>query len=83
MVLTVSFVISPVERACCHRRRRDIFRRLDASIAASGPHDFAVRPGGFVRRETAPDTEASIASRTQRPWRSRYAPLAGAGRRWF
>ena len=26
-------------------------QELDASIAASGPHDFAVRPGVFVRRD--------------------------------
>jgi hypothetical protein len=30
-------------RARCHRRRWNCFRRLDASIGASGPHDFAVR----------------------------------------
>jgi hypothetical protein len=30
-------------RARCHRRRRNCCRRLDASIGASGPHDFAVR----------------------------------------
>jgi hypothetical protein len=40
MVLTVSFVLSPaigilVTVAC--------FRRLDAGVEASGPHDFAVR----------------------------------------
>ena len=43
MVLTVSFALSPVIGLCCHRRRRDVFRRLDAGIEASGPHDFAVR----------------------------------------
>jgi hypothetical protein len=53
MVLTVSFVISPVTGLDCHRRRRNEcgcarsgprrFRRLDASVGASGPHDFAVR----------------------------------------
>ena len=48
---TAYFVLSPVERACCHRHRRDTSRQLDASIAASGPHDFAVRFGVFVRRE--------------------------------
>jgi hypothetical protein len=44
----------PGERLCCHRRRRDTAlhpfgsmrnRQLDASTAASGPHDFAVRIG--------------------------------------
>src|SRR2546421_7160113 len=43
MVLTVSFVISPVIGLCCHRRQRNYFRQLDASVEASGPHDFAVR----------------------------------------
>jgi hypothetical protein len=38
----------PGERACCHRRRRDTSHRLDASIAAPGPHDFAVRPCSVV-----------------------------------
>jgi hypothetical protein len=27
----------------CHRRLRSCFRKLDASVEASGPHDFAVR----------------------------------------
>jgi len=43
MVLTVSFVISPVIGLCCHRRWWKIFHQLDASVEASGPHDFAVR----------------------------------------
>jgi hypothetical protein len=43
MVLTVSFVISPVIGLCCHRRRWSRLYRLDASVEASGPHDFAVR----------------------------------------
>jgi len=33
----------PGERLFCLRRQRDTSRRLDASTAASGPHDFAVR----------------------------------------
>src|SRR5947199_9391618 len=33
----------PGDRAFCHRRMRDTSRPLDASIEASGPHDFAVR----------------------------------------
>src|SRR4029450_2788507 len=52
---TAYFVLSPVERACCHRHQRDTSRRLDARIAASGPHDFAVRGRRFVRREKTPD----------------------------
>jgi hypothetical protein len=54
MVLTVSFVISPVTGLFCHRRFTDIdasrpgrvrcvSAELDASVGASGPHDFAVR----------------------------------------
>src|SRR3954462_6925124 len=41
MVLTVSFVISPVIGLCCHRRFA--CAKLDASVEASEPHDFAVR----------------------------------------
>src|SRR5450631_3393200 len=53
MVLTVSFALSPVTGLFCHRRLRLKFclspvgptqlRELDASVGASGPHDFAVR----------------------------------------
>ena len=44
MVLTVSFVLSPVTGLFCHRRRRKVvFRKLDTSVGAPGPHDFAVR----------------------------------------
>src|SRR3954454_17062487 len=41
VVLTVSFVISPVIGLDCHRRLASA--KLDASVEASGPHDFAVR----------------------------------------
>jgi hypothetical protein len=44
MVLTVSFVLSG-DRLSCHRRWQNCFRQLDASVGASGPHDFAVRFG--------------------------------------
>jgi hypothetical protein len=43
MVLTVSFVISPVIGLSCHRRQQVTTCQLDASVEASGPHDFAVR----------------------------------------
>ncbi len=43
MVLTVSFVISPVTGLFCHRHSRNRFRKLSASVGAPGPHDFAVR----------------------------------------
>jgi hypothetical protein len=44
MVLTVSFVLSPVTGFVATVARKKIAsRQLDASIGASGPHDFAVR----------------------------------------
>jgi hypothetical protein len=43
MVLTVSFVLSPVIGLSCHRRPADDSAKLDAGVEASGPHDFAVR----------------------------------------
>ena len=59
MVLTVSFVLSPVTGLCCYRHRRSCLRQLDASVGASGPHDFAVRK--LVLSSAAPS--ASTASR--------------------
>jgi hypothetical protein len=91
MVLTASFVLSPVTGLFCHRRLADpwcistrlggcISAKLDASVGASGPHDFAVRekhlssarlrsltgnpPCHHVR---APNAAASTASRSLRP----------------
>jgi hypothetical protein len=46
MVLTVSFVISPAIGLSCHRRMQVTTCKLDASVEASGPHDFAVREAG-------------------------------------
>src|SRR5271169_1691718 len=44
MVLTASFALSPVTGLSCHRRLRgNNPAKLDASVGASGPHDFAVR----------------------------------------
>src|SRR5258708_31179524 len=54
MVLTVCFVLSPVIGLFCHRRPADMVLSvpgranktsagLDASVEASGPHDFTVR----------------------------------------
>jgi hypothetical protein len=42
MVLTVSFVLSPVTGLFATVVRGSL-RDLDASVGASGPHDFAVR----------------------------------------
>jgi len=43
MVLTVSFVLSLVSRALLPPSPADHLHQLDASVGASGPHDFAVR----------------------------------------
>src|SRR6202158_3821698 len=59
MVLTVSFVLSPVTGLVCHRRRRSFLRQLDTSVGASGPHDFAVR----LTRHSSKAPSASTASR--------------------
>jgi hypothetical protein len=55
----------PGDRAFCHRRRRNAqhCRQFDASVEASGPHDFAVRVAAHPSRALP----ASIASRAQRP----------------
>jgi hypothetical protein len=52
MVLTVSFVISLVIGLSCHHHGRTS-RQLDASVEASGPHDFAVRESA-IRLMTPP-----------------------------
>jgi len=43
MVLTVSFALSPGTGLFCPRRFAEDSTKLDASVGASGPHDFAVR----------------------------------------
>src|SRR6201999_1172280 len=52
---TAYFVLSLVIGLSCHHRPREALasRKLDASVEASGPHDFAVRdrpssPKGFA-----------------------------------
>ena len=51
MVLTVSFVLSPGTGLSCPRSPVKVaFHRLDTSVGASGPHDFAVR---LARRSSA------------------------------
>jgi hypothetical protein len=68
MVLTAYFALSPAIGLVCHRRLRKTFRRLDAGVEASGPHDFAVRVGTIrqacyrVHRIPSP-TSVTIASR--------------------
>src|ERR1700722_16783015 len=60
MVLTVSFALSPVIGLFCHRHLADTSAKLDASVEASGPHDFAVR-------KPTPSSEALPASTASRP----------------
>jgi hypothetical protein len=61
--VTAYFVLSLVTGLFCHHRLADTSAKLDASVGASGPHDFAVRAG--ITRQLMPPT--SIASRAQRP----------------
>jgi hypothetical protein len=44
VVLTGSFVLSPVIGLSCHRRQHDAVHRcrLNSSVEESGPHDFTV-----------------------------------------
>src|SRR6202158_3260935 len=79
MVLTASFVLSPVIGLVCHRHQRIRFclrpvgptclRRLDAGVEASGPHDFAVRVSAVRQRavdRSQAETRPAITSRAQR-----------------
>src|SRR3954449_9277819 len=75
VVLTVSFVISPVIGLVVTVALRSP-AKLDASVEASGPHDFAVR---VQHRSSAVLTITSIASRpASRDDRER--PLVGRDR---
>jgi hypothetical protein len=49
----------PGDRALCHRYLRKRFHKRDASVEASGPHDFAVR----FKRSSSESAKASTASR--------------------
>jgi len=72
MVLTVSFALSLVTGLFCHHRLRDTSRTLDASVGASGPHDFAVR----VLHRSSTGATASTAS-PPALMTLRNAPLSG------
>ena len=84
MVLTGSFVLSPVIGLVCHRRQRirrvkspvgpTCLRKLDASVGASGPHDFAVRVSAIRqrRRPRPPHPAAHVRD-------DRETPLRGGG----
>jgi hypothetical protein len=73
MVLTVSFALSPVTGLFCHRRQWSCLRQLDASIGASGPHDFAVRARLRQRPRRALPVWAASPPKRQR--RQKTAPL--------
>ena len=62
MVLTVYFALSPVTGLSCHRHlaRSLLPQELDASVGASGPHDFAVRKQSAL-------VKAPLASTASRP----------------
>ena len=57
---TAYTALSPVTGLSCHRRLADTSARLDSSVGASGPHDFAVR-------KITPSSEALPASTASRP----------------
>ena len=60
---TAYIALSRVTGLSCHPRRRSCLHQLDASVGASGPHDFAVRK--MARSSAA--LLASTAFRAQRP----------------
>jgi hypothetical protein len=47
---TAYVVLSPAIGLFCHRRLQRLNRKLDASVEASGPHDFAVRLGAVRQK---------------------------------
>ena len=59
---TAYFALSLVTGLFCHHHLADTSAKLDASVGASGPHDFAVR----LKRRPSCAAKASTASRTQR-----------------
>jgi hypothetical protein len=70
MVLTGSFVLSPVTGLFCHRRPQDAECVFTNLAPASGRQDHTTSPSAatsLVRARIAHDATASIASRSQRP----------------
>jgi len=74
MVLTVSFALFPVTGLSCHRRQQIIPPTWHQHRGARTTR--LRRPRDAVRLFRRP---ASIASHTQRSWRSRSAPRASTG----
>ena len=79
MVLTVSFVLSPGDRALLSPSLAKIAsRKLDAGVEASGPHDFS------VRKQNALVSSAACVHRIQPRVRDdRDTPLVWGGRRGY
>ena len=69
MVLTASFVLSPVIGLSCHRHLADTSAKLDASVEASGPHDFAVHPARvrLARLKRPPHPALHVRDDRERP----------------
>ena len=59
----------------CHRHRQNFFRQLDASVGASGPHDFAVRLARHSSRARPRPPHPALYVRDDRE-----TPLCEAGR---
>jgi hypothetical protein len=74
MVLTAYSALSLVTGLSCHHRLADHPARLDASVGASGPHDFAVRHG--AARLASPRRPSHPAPNVRD---DREAPLLGDG----
>jgi len=73
MVLTVSFALAPETGLYCLRRQRNAHALSPAWYQRRDIRPTRLRRPLLVRSSAAP--KASIASRTQRSWRSRSAPL--------
>ncbi|SDI04355.1 hypothetical protein SAMN05444171_5437 [Bradyrhizobium lablabi] len=74
---TAYFVLTPANGLCCHRHPQEALapHELDASVAASGPHDFTVRV--CRARQSQPSRPPLPAPRLRRwptpLWRDRMA----------
>jgi hypothetical protein len=73
MVLTVSFALSLATGLVCHHRKATMPKHrglLDASVGASGPHDFAVRrntPFVFSARPRPPHPAPNVRDDRETP----------------
>jgi hypothetical protein len=77
MVLTASFALSLATGLSCHHRLADTSAKLDASVGASGPHDFSVRFSAVRYRRFHVHRIPSRVRDDREP------PLCGTGRREY